>query len=263
MVRCWQLYQGSMLLLLASLSLVLMRTSYALALVSHAARLSLRGGGGGGSRGIRGFMSTPPKLPLRQTTRRLWTLTTTTTSLNGISEWRDIVSVRDSSKIQTKELPPLAKEICVLPFPYQEVLLQGETKQLRLYEERFVQLFADCMEHHGGVVAMGLLASNLGLVQSVPLAEIEAYNHVPGFGIFCTLRVVARANLIDIVQETPYIKAICTELTDQVPSNLEEYVGVKTLRKSAVLGSNLVWLVWLLLCACCATVQAQSLCQSH
>lgn len=212
-----------MLLQLASLSLFLIRTSCALALVSYGARPSWRGGALKGIRLPVGI-ETPRKLPPYQTTPRLWTCTTTTTSLNGISEWRDIVSVRDSVKIQTKELPPLAKEICVLPFPYQEVLLQGETKQLRLYEERFVQLFADCMEHHGGVVAMGLLASNLGLVQSVPLAEIEAYNHVPGFGIFCTLRVVARANLIDIVQETPYIKAICTELTDQVPSNLEEYV---------------------------------------
>jgi Lon protease-like protein len=171
------------------------------------------------------------------------------------------VSVRDSSKIQTKELPPLAKEICVLPFPYQEVLLQGETKQLRLYEERFVQLFSDCMEHHGGVVAMGLLASNLGLVQSVPLAEIEAYNHVPGFGIFCTLRVVARANLIDIVQETPYIKAICTELTDQVPSNLEEYVKVESRWNLRYLDLTVSGSFGC--CCTCVTVQAQSLCQSH
>ena len=30
------------------------------------------------------------------------------------------------------------REVCILPFPLDEVLLQGETKELCLYEERYV-----------------------------------------------------------------------------------------------------------------------------
>jgi hypothetical protein len=117
-----------------------------------------------------------------------------------------------------------SREICVLPFDYREVLLQGETKQLRLYEDRFVQLFDHAMQKHGGVLAMGLLAET-GIVQTVPLCEIEAYNRVDGFGIFVTIRVVARGRLSKIRQQTPYLRAICTEITDDIPPNLELYVS--------------------------------------
>lgn len=152
-------------------------------------------------------------------------------SLFGISEWRDMMMMSTEDSTETMmmmttvpvvdEMEGLPKEICVLPFPYQEVLLQGETKQLRLYEERFIELFEDCQNNHCSVVAMGLIASN-GLIQTVPLAEVEAYTKVPGFGIFATIRVVGRANLLKVVQEGPYIKAVCSELTDKLPPSLEE-----------------------------------------
>lgn len=112
------------------------------------------------------------------------------------------------------------KEICILPFPYEEVLLQGETKQLRLYEDRFIKLFNHCMEKHSGVVAMGLLAES-GIIQTVPLCEIEAYNRMEGFGIFVTIRVVGRAKLEQITQQDPYLAGICREITDKIPPNLE------------------------------------------
>ena len=53
------------------------------------------------------------------------------------------------------EAGPPPKEICILPFPFTDCLVQGETKQLRLYEDRFIQLFDTVMEEHSGVVAMG------------------------------------------------------------------------------------------------------------
>ena len=144
-------------------------------------------------------------------------------ALFGISEWRDIwfdyPGTGDDRRLGTESGPP-PKEICILPFPYQEVLLQGETKQLRLYEDRFIELFDYCMEHHEGVVAMGLLAES-GIIQTVPICEIEAYNRMEGFGIFVTIRVVGRAQLQQIVQQTPYLKAVCQELTDTLPPNLE------------------------------------------
>jgi hypothetical protein len=58
----------------------------------------------------------------------------------------------DNQEPSSPQLP--SREICVLPFAYTEVLLQGETKQLRLYEDRFIQLFDYAMEQHGGVIAM-------------------------------------------------------------------------------------------------------------
>ena len=67
---------------------------------------------------------------------------------------------------------------------------------------------------------MGLLAET-GIIQTVPLCEIEAFNRLEGFGIFVTIRVVGRAQLDSILQQTPYLKAVCRELNDEIPPNLE------------------------------------------
>jgi hypothetical protein len=140
-----------------------------------------------------------------------------------MSEWRDLMfdypGTGDDRRLGMEQDGP-PKSICILPFPFTEVLLQGETKQLRLYEERFIKLFDDVMENHGGVVAMGLLADS-GIIQTVPLCEVEAYNRMDGFGIFVTIRVVGRAQLVDLVQQEPYIKGVCSELADKFPPNLE------------------------------------------
>lgn len=143
-------------------------------------------------------------------------------SLFGISEWRDSIFDLPGADRQPlgSELGPPAKEVCILPFPYGEVLLQGQEKQLRLYEDRFIELFDYAMEHHSGVVAMGLIAES-GIIQTVPLCEIEAYNRMEGFGIFATIRVCSRAQLLEVTQQDPYLKATCTELSDKVPPNLE------------------------------------------
>lgn len=107
-----------------------------------------------------------------------------------------------------------------MPFPYQEVLLQGETKQLRLYEERFIKLFQDIQVNHAGVVGMGLMAER-GIIQTMPICEVEASNTMEGFGIFVTLRVVGRASLLEITQQEPYLRGACIEVADVLPPNLE------------------------------------------
>ena len=144
----------------------------------------------------------------------------TTSSLGGISEWRDIDFALPGKDRQlgVNTAPP--KSVCLLPFPFPEVLLQGETKQLRLYEERFIKLFQDVMDNHEGVVAMGLLADS-GIIQTVPLCEVEASNTMEGFGIFVTIRVVGRAQLLEITQQEPYLRGVCMEIIDEVPPNLE------------------------------------------
>lgn len=149
------------------------------------------------------------------------------THLFGIAEWRDTVFDDEvsSSSPPTEILSTdglLAKEICILPFPFNEVQLQGETRQLRLYEDRFLQLFDDAMENHSGMVAMGFIMENEGLLQTVPLAEIEAFNRMEGFGIFLTVRVVGRARLVDVVKTAPYIKAKCREIVDDISPYYEK-----------------------------------------
>jgi len=114
----------------------------------------------------------------------------------------------------------IPRQVCVLPFPYDDVLLQGETKQLRLYEERFTKLFDHVMNEHNGVVGMGLIADT-GIIQTVPLCEVEAYNRMEGFGIFVTIRVVGRAALLELSQQEPFIKATCIEIADNIPPNLD------------------------------------------
>merc|ERR1712232_398196 len=85
-----------------------------------------------------------------------------TTTRYGINEWRDLTYEYegDISKWGTEMTTAPPRPINLLPFPYDEILLQGETKQLRLYEDRFLRLFDDAQTHHGGVLAMGLMASS-------------------------------------------------------------------------------------------------------
>jgi Lon protease-like protein len=153
--------------------------------------------------------------------------TTSTTRLRGISEWRDRAyrypGTGDDRRLGREQGAP-PREVCVLPFPYEDVLLQGETKQLRLYEDRFVKLFEACLKDHGGVLAMGLLAGGgSGIVQTAPLCEIEDYNAMlgGGFGVFVTIRAVSRARILEITQEEPFIRAVCAEVADKIPPNLE------------------------------------------
>lgn len=104
----------------------------------------------------------------------------TTTELKDVNEWRDtFFNIGDndddgtsssSTTISTNGV--MKRPINVLPFPFDDVLLQGETKQLRLYEDRFIKLFNDCVDNLSGVVAMGLIA-NSGIIQICPLCEIE------------------------------------------------------------------------------------------
>jgi hypothetical protein len=81
-------------------------------------------------------------------------------------------------------------------------------------------LFDYCMENHGGVVGMGMLADS-GIIQTVPLCEVEAYNRMEELGILVTIRVVGRATLFDLTQQEPYIKAVCVEISDTAPPNLD------------------------------------------
>jgi len=150
--------------------------------------------------------------------------------LHGVSEWRDTFfenpsSVNDMINEEYHEGP--IREICILPFPMEDSLLQGETKELCLYEDRFHQLFERATENHNNVVAMGLMAPPSGILQSMPLCEIENFRVMPGetaFGthsILATIRAVGRVSLVQLQEEDDYAEYLygyCTEICDDTCS---------------------------------------------
>ena len=98
--------------------------------------------------------------------------------------------------------------IPIFPFPFTDVLLQGQRTQLNLYEQRFHDLFADAMKDHSGMVSMGLLAGN-GMITIMPLCEVESFSMFgadenwsdtgDGMGngsIFVTIRCVGRCKIV-------------------------------------------------------------------
>lgn len=116
----------------------------------------------------------------------------------------------------------------ILPFPFNDILLQGQRKQLNLYEKRFHDLFEDAVENHCGVVGMGLLAGN-GMITTLPLCEVESFtrfgtdknwvDRADGMGngsIFVTIRAVGRVKIAEgeLMQEEPYMKARVVEILD-------------------------------------------------
>jgi len=156
------------------------------------------------------------------------------TALHDLSEWRDLF-FEESQKpanvnqvMEDKNLEGPAREVCIFPFSLSEILIQGETKELCLYEDRFHQLFEKAQASHAGVVAMGLIAPPAGILQVMPLCEIEAFTRMPGqtefgtdFCIMATLRVVGRASLIhvmeeDVMEDIEYLKGWCVEMNDEM-----------------------------------------------
>lgn len=122
------------------------------------------------------------------------------------------------------------REVCILPFPLTDVLIQGETKELCLYEERFHKLFEKATSDHAGIVAMGFIAPPSGMLQGMPLCEIENFRTMEGdtgFGnmsILATIRVVGRATLLDVRSPEGdllegYMMGWCQEMSDDSKNN--------------------------------------------
>jgi hypothetical protein len=87
--------------------------------------------------------------------------TSTSTLLRGhISEWRDLMFENVPKELvgDTNEGEPV-REVCILPFPLTDVLLQGETKELCLYEERYVGTFVSFIEDNTTQVCIQTLLS--------------------------------------------------------------------------------------------------------
>ena len=185
-----------------------------------------------------GFLSSTTK-PILTSSHRLY----------GIQEWRDQAyeehyTLEAYQQANTDQQPKIPATVPILPFPFTDILMQGQRKQLNLYEKRFHDLFTDAMDNHHGMVGMGLLLGQ-GMITTMPLCEIESFTRLgnvaddeyvdkgDGMGngsIFVTIRAVSRAKIAedDLMQETPYFKAKVVEVTDEpVSLEVEDNVGLK------------------------------------
>lgn len=154
----------------------------------------------------------------------------TRTLLRDLSEWRDLI-FEIPLKLQEVTLEdyqegPL-RQICILPFPLDDTLLIGETKELCLYEERFHKLFEKCTQDHGSIVAMGMMAPPAGILQTMSLCEVESFRVMEGNNgftnksILVTIRVVGRGSLVQLEEDdetAEYLKGWVTELWDDTSS---------------------------------------------
>ena len=164
------------------------------------------------------------------------------TRLHGIIEWREqaLESRYTLDVYQQADSSPVIATIPILPFPFSDVLLQGQQTQLNLYEQRFHELFQDAMDNHCGMVGMGLLAGN-GMITTLPLCEVESFSRFgaeedwvdrrDGMGngsIFVSIRAVGRAKIAEsgLLQEVPFMKARVVELFDEDMS-MDEKSGLK------------------------------------
>jgi len=172
------------------------------------------------------------------------------TRLHGIQEWRDEALeykyTLDSYQQQQSNSPSqqpsnVPAVIPVLPFPFTDILLQGQRTQLNLYEQRFHKLFQDAVDNHHGMVGMGLLAGN-GMITTLPLCEVESFtkfgadenwvdtgNGMGNGSIFVTIRAVGRVKIVedDLLQEEPYMKARVVELLDEDANMVSAGSGLK------------------------------------
>jgi hypothetical protein len=149
----------------------------------------------------------------------------------GITEWRDL-DVLEASVAVEQIGEPTVRNIPLLPVDSSQVLLQGQTLHLQLFEDDEIRLFQKALDHNGGIFGIGLMSTDEDdgysvLLDTVPLVEIQDYNMMGGdFGIFCKGRVVGRAAVHEAVQpedcEKDNLSAICSERFDRFgTANLE------------------------------------------
>jgi len=106
-----------------------------------------------------------------------------------------LASSASSQQRPTSSGSPL--QLGLLPFPVDEALLPGETKQVHLYEARFIQLFSDAAEKHGSCIGM-LLFGDRGDVDAItPLLEVEEFRKEE-FGVWAQLKCIGRARLLQV-----------------------------------------------------------------
>ena len=101
-----------------------------------------------------------------------------------------------------------------LPFPLEEALLPGETKQVHLYEARFIQLFSECAAKHNNCLGTMYFTPNNGVSAITSLLEVEEFEKEE-YGVWARLKCVGRLKIQELRQtEFEYIEGIVELFTD-------------------------------------------------
>lgn len=118
-------------------------------------------------------------------------------------------------------------DLNLLPFSLDDLLLPGETKQVHLYEARFLELFTQAEKSDHGCVGQLLILPNGGVVANTALLEIEE-SRKQDIGVWARLRCVGRVEIEELEPtDYDYYRATVKLITDS-PS---EPVGVETLNE--------------------------------
>ena len=105
-------------------------------------------------------------------------------------------------------------ELNLLPFGLEELLLPGETKQVHLYEARFLALFEEAEASHDSCVGQLLITPNGNVAAVTSLLEIEESRRQE-VGVWARLRCVGRVRVADLEQtDYGYVRAEVGLVTD-------------------------------------------------
>ena len=165
-----------------------------------------------------------PQLQQQQRQRDAATFDTTT-SISGISEWRNAASDLDNVNPIIPNKENNNRTLCLLPFAKNEALLPGQSTTLLLKEGRFYDMLDDATTNHQSMIGTILLGDD-DFLPIMPLCEIVSYevDAWPRSGITATvtLKCVGRAQLNEpcppaaasMIQHKPYLKGRVNELSD-------------------------------------------------
>ena len=102
----------------------------------------------------------------------------------------------------------------LLPFPLSDCLLPGETKQVHLYEARFIQLFADSAAKNNDCLGALLFTPGGNVAAVTTLLEVEEFKKEE-YGVWARLKCVGRVKLVDVSQtDYQYVSATCEPFFD-------------------------------------------------
>ena len=119
------------------------------------------------------------------------------------------------------------KNLNLLPFGLDDVMLPGETKQVHLFEARFLELFTQAEASDHGCVGQLLILGDGGVVAYTSLLEIEE-SRKQDIGVWAKLRCVGRVKIADLEPtDFGYYRATVDLVSDQ-PS---EQVGEEALEE--------------------------------
>jgi len=138
-------------------------------------------------------------------------------------------------------------ELGLLPFPVNEALLPGETKQVHLFEARFIQLFADAAAKQNHCCGQMLFTPRGEIPVYTSLLQVEEYKKQE-FGVWAKLKCVGRVKLASLREtEWGYMTSIVeilhdldeTEASLQFPSSVSAASLARSMASAAEKKSRL------------------------